>query len=54
MRCKRSERGGRLIGKLKIKREPCCTTFNSLTVSGARGIGGSGSPIFPQAEDRRQ
>src|SRR5262245_14332509 len=50
IRCKRTERGVRVNGKLKLSCAPCCSTRSSSTTRGARGMGGSGSPIFPQPE----
>src|SRR5262245_28243744 len=50
-------RGVRVNGKLNTIRVPCCSTFNSSTVSRERGMGGSGSPILPQTtlkKTRRQ
>src|SRR5215813_1939011 len=48
MRCS-FVRCSRLNWKLNMRKAPRCSTPRSSTWSGARGIGGSGSPTLPQA-----
>src|SRR5262245_35413059 len=54
IRCSLGERLLRTSGKLKTNCVPCCATFSSSMINGARGIGGSGSPIFPQPARKKR